>query len=200
MMKTHFPRTSRGFTLIELMTTLTIAVVLMLIAIPNFVDFRRTSALISAANELVASMQAGRGEAMKRNLRAIVAPTDGSSWANGWRVYVDTNNDQTYTAGTDILIQQTGALPTYLSVTANSTATGTAPYIMFNGSGFPCASTGINCSFSAVTMSINRNDNSALVDSPSGTRRVILAPTGRIRVCRPSSSTDTSCLASGNTN
>lgn len=197
MMKTHFPHTSRGFTLVELMTTLTIAVVLMLIAIPNFVDFRRTSALISAANELVASMQAGRGEAMKRNLRAIVAPTDGSSWANGWRVYVDTNNDQTYTAGTDILIQQTGALPTYLSVTANSTATGTAPYVMFDGSGFPRASTG---EFGAMTMSINRNDNSALVDSPSGTRRVILAPTGRIWVCRPSSSTDTSCLASGNTN
>ena len=50
MMKMHFPHTSRGFTLIELMTTLTIAVVPLLMSSPIFVDFRRSAALISAAN------------------------------------------------------------------------------------------------------------------------------------------------------
>ena len=60
-------RAQRGFTLVELMITLTIAVVLLMIAVPSFKSLTLSNRLTTAANDVVASIQSARMEAIKRN-------------------------------------------------------------------------------------------------------------------------------------
>lgn len=60
-------RTQRGFTLVELMITLTIAVVLLMIAVPSFKNLTASNRLTTAANDIVHAISVARMEAVKRN-------------------------------------------------------------------------------------------------------------------------------------
>lgn len=178
----------RGFTLIELMITIAVAAVLMALAAPSFVDFQRNSALTAAANTLTASLNSARSEAMKHGAFAMVVPESGANWSQGWFVFVDKNLNQSYDAGDEVILRQP-ALAGYLSVSGNGTASGTAPYVLYNGSGY---SRDKNGGFGALTLSVQRNDvQGAKVTAE--TRRVIVSRTGRVRSCRPS--VDTTCTA-----
>src|SRR5690606_24370806 len=57
----------RGFTLIELLVTLAVASMLVVVAVPNFQAFVNSSRLAGAANEMIASLQLARAEAIRRN-------------------------------------------------------------------------------------------------------------------------------------
>lgn len=183
-----------GFTLIELMVTLALVAILLRIGVPSFVSFQRNSELTSAANGLLASINTARTEAMKRNLRAAVVPTDGSSWAGGWTVYVDVDGTDGFNASNDLVIATQSALASYFSVSGNNTASGSSPYIMFNGSGYPVTNSAAPTSLSVA---ISRNDlaDDALREQ---TRRVILSKTGRVRVCKPASASDNACSSASN--
>jgi type IV fimbrial biogenesis protein FimT len=69
----------RGFTLIELMVTLTIAAVLALVVAPGLTAYKRNAELTSAINTLLSAVNAARSEAMKRGMKAMVIPADGRS-------------------------------------------------------------------------------------------------------------------------
>jgi type IV fimbrial biogenesis protein FimT len=60
-------RAQRGFTLVELMITLTIAVVLLMIAVPSFKNLTASNRLTTAANDIVHAISVARMEAIKRN-------------------------------------------------------------------------------------------------------------------------------------
>jgi type IV fimbrial biogenesis protein FimT len=60
-------RSRRGFTLIELMVTLTVILVLMLIAIPSFQSFRQRAAVRAASEQVLAFWNQARMESAKRN-------------------------------------------------------------------------------------------------------------------------------------
>src|SRR5574340_299375 len=82
---------SRGFTLIELMTTITIVGILAMVAVPSFNEAMLSSKLNTLANNFVASAQLARSEAIKRNATvALCASPDGISctgdWKDGWIV------------------------------------------------------------------------------------------------------------------
>ena len=192
----RFIKATRGFTLIELMVTLTIASLLMLVAIPSFTSFQRNAELTSAANKLLSSINAARGEAMKQGTNAMVVPTNnGTDWNTGWIVFVYKFNASrttpyVYDAGAgDKIIQTQDALPGYISVT--DTLGAAAPYIMYDASGYSRAKAG---GFLALTLNMTRTDlsGSELINQ---TRRVKIASTGRARVCKPVSSTDANCLS-----
>lgn len=95
-------RTSRsrqaGFTLIELMVTIAVLAIVMAIAIPNFRGLINSNRLTTQANELVATLQYARSEAVRANGRVTVCPTSDGSTCSGsdWgSVIVMLNRDNT---------------------------------------------------------------------------------------------------------
>lgn len=93
-------RRCQGFTLIELMMTIVIFAVLAALAIPSFRDASLGSTLSSTANNLMASIQLARSEAIKRNKPVtLCVSTNGTScaagsaadWEQGWVVLDDAN-------------------------------------------------------------------------------------------------------------
>ena len=183
---------SRGFTLIELMVSVAIAAILMMVAVPSMTSFMRNSELTSVANTMLSSMNAARGEAMKRGRYAMVVPTNGTSWDSGWVVFIDVNRSQAYEVATDIRISSQAAKPSYLTITGNGAAGATAPYIMFDASGYSKLKG--TAGFGASTFEIKRNDVSG-TPLLAQTRRLKIASTGRARICTPKTSSDITCSA-----
>lgn len=96
---------SRGFTLVELMVTVAVLAILIAIATPSFTSVINNNRLAGHANELVASLQLARMEAVRRNARTVVCRSDngsscaaGTQW-NGWITFVDVNRNGTAEAG-----------------------------------------------------------------------------------------------------
>ena len=188
-MRTTHKNSATGFTLIELMVTITIAGVLLIVGVPGFISFQRNSELTSATNSFVAALSAARGEAMKRGLQAVVVPRTDNDWATGWTVFIDSDNNQQFN-GSDVLIVEQGAVPSYFSATGSGTAQLSPAYIMFNPSGYTQTNGSV---FQSATLKIERNDLSG-TDKTQQTRIVVIAKTGRARACQPA--TDSTCTTS----
>ena len=78
------PDCQSGFTLIELIITITIFGILLAIAIPNFTDLVRNQRIKAAAGDVYATLIFARSEAIKRN--ANVSVCQASDWAGGWSI------------------------------------------------------------------------------------------------------------------
>lgn len=96
----------RGITLIELMVTIAVMAILLGIAVPSFNDALLGSKLGSHANNLVATINMARSEAIKRNVPVtLCASADGAScatsggWEQGWVVRCRTSDNLTCNAG-----------------------------------------------------------------------------------------------------
>lgn len=183
----HGRRTS-GFTLIELMVTISIAAVLLAVGVPSFVAFQRNSELTGAANSLLSAINAVRGEAMKENTNSFIVPNTGG-WVNGWTLFVDNDLDNTKSAGDRIIATYNTPLPSYFEVVPTGSAGATVPYLSFNGSGYPRTTSG---NFGNASLNIRRNDISGAPQLEQ-TRRVMISKNGRVRVCKPTSASDPDC-------
>jgi type IV fimbrial biogenesis protein FimT len=180
-----------GFTLIELLITIAIAAIAMTLGVPSFITFQRNAELTSAANSLTAAINAARGEAMKRNINAFVIPFDGSNWNSGYKVFAHIGNSLTVGTG-DVIVMTQPAPPSYLSVTGyGTTATATAPYLMFNGSGY---ATNTAAGLGGQALKIKRTDVSGTAQYDQ-IRNVMIARTGRVRTCKPANPPDANCVA-----
>ncbi len=180
---------NRGFTLIELMVTLTIGAALAMAAIPALRSYVRNAEVVSVSNTFVSAINAARGEAMKRGMNAMIVPVDGSRWTSGWNIFVDRDRDFAYSAKDHaVYVQMPPA--SLLLVSGSGTAGGPSPYLLFDGSGYSRTKEG---GFAAVSLTIERKDEPATLDY---TRLVKVAQTGRPRVCKPASSSDSSCSVS----
>lgn len=98
---------SRGFTLTEILVTLTLVAVLTAAAIPSFTPMLNRQRLIMATNDLNLAFTLARSEAIRRNVRVAVAPVVAHKWTTGWQVFVDANNNGIFDEG-EQLIQQFG--------------------------------------------------------------------------------------------
>ena len=109
-----------GFTLIELIITLTIAGILMAVAVPGLKNFVSSNRLTAQINDLIADINLARSEAIKRNTDAGVCVssagtscTASGNWANGWRAYYicpTDGSDTSCTAGASVTARAHEAL------------------------------------------------------------------------------------------
>jgi type IV fimbrial biogenesis protein FimT len=178
---------AKGFTLIELVVTITVAAVLMTLAAPSFVSFQKNSQLTAAANSFLAAATAARAEAMKRQLNAFVRPNSNNDWTTGWNSYVDGDWDTLGTSSVDIQISKSLPLPSTVTVSNDTTPSdATSHNIMFTGAGFMAI---------AAAAALPAPNSKAAVSFYNGTdtRIVIMEASGRMRVCNPAS--DTTCSA-----
>lgn len=102
---------SSGFTILELLITISIAVTLLTIGAPSFIQFLQDRRVGSQASDLTLSLQYAKSEAIKRNLRvslcatagAATACTTGTAWTNGWNVMTDDNGNCTQDGNDQVL-------------------------------------------------------------------------------------------------
>lgn len=108
------PSASRGFTLIELMVTVGVMVILAAIAAPSMSELIDNRRAAGQAEELVASLQLARAEAIRRNARVTVCAGTGvvcsgsTTWGN-WTIF---GRDKTAATATTDVIRDTSASST----------------------------------------------------------------------------------------
>jgi len=123
-----------GFTVIELMVTLAVAVVLVTMAVPAFNTFMQNNRITAQANDLLTALNASRDEALKRRATVtICSSSDGSTcsgnWHDGWIVFTDDNADSIVDVGTDEVLRVWGGLQ------GGSTISSAATSLRYDGIG-----------------------------------------------------------------
>lgn len=119
----------RGFTLVELMVTVAVAIIMLSVAVPGFNDMTRSNKLTTTVNTFVLSLRLARNEAIKSGGATVCASKDGTScsgadWTLGWIVFSDFNLDGVLN-GDDTLVRVNEAMPagTKLPTVSATTAT-----------------------------------------------------------------------------
>ncbi len=89
---------SDGFTLLELMITIVISSLVLVFSAPVFREMIANNRSTGLANDLVAALNLTRSEAVRRGADvSVCASSDGnscaSSWAQGWIVFVDSDEN-----------------------------------------------------------------------------------------------------------
>ncbi|MBS0424311.1 MAG: GspH/FimT family pseudopilin [Proteobacteria bacterium] len=156
-----------GFTMIELLVTMSIASILLSLAVPSYRTFVQDNLLMMQSNNFYSTLALAKSEAIRRSSPVTVCPsTNGTSctggvvWSNGWLVFLDVNNNGVVEAGEEIL--QVGP-----AFTGGNTFTGTKLRVIFTANGF----------------SMGSNDTFTLCDSrgTSYSKAIILNMQGRFR-------------------
>jgi type IV fimbrial biogenesis protein FimT len=136
----------RGFTLVELIITLTIAGILMAVAAPALQTFVTSNRLSSQINDIMADITHARNEAIKRSVLTGICTTavGGTScvasgnWANGWLVYYCANETSTITCAAS----EKTTIKLHEQLTGNNTLTGPASEIIYRKDGIIQSGTG----------------------------------------------------------
>ncbi len=100
------PLRQSGFTLVEMMVTLSIAALLLSAAVPSFTTVIKDNRMVTETNRLLTSLANARGEAVKRGRTVTVCARDGGvvtdgdactgPWENGFVLFVDANANGFY--------------------------------------------------------------------------------------------------------
>jgi prepilin-type N-terminal cleavage/methylation domain-containing protein len=121
-----------GFTMIELIVTMSVVAILTAIAIPSFVAISQGERRIAEVNDMVLALNYARSEAVKQNSPTGVSVTANGSWAGGWNVCC---------SSTGTSVNTLPAIDSRSTLTAN--LAGTAPVtVTFDSSGAQVPSSG----------------------------------------------------------
>ncbi len=178
-------RQQRGFTMIELLITITIAVILLTIAAPSFQSFIAQNRVESASNQLLASFAYARSEAIKRGARITVCKSSdaancgGAGWEEGWIIFLDSDNSGTR-ENTETLLRVFPAQPSGVTIRGNNNFVNRVSYL----------AGGASTSFGTFAVC----NGSSL----SGSRAITINKTGRPRMGRDIDSNDIPNKEDGN--
>lgn len=187
----------RGFTLIELMVTLSILGVLMALAVPSFQSLIAGSNVTAASNDFMTSLAQTRSNAIRLGERVTMCKSaDGAQcsttgdWEQGWIIFNDPTRDvdahvDTGTP-TETVIVVNAALTNGIVIRGNSTV---SQYVSFSSDG---QSRGMNGAFQAGKIRIC--STSAALDNAKRARDLVINSVGRVMVQTPAS-VDSSCPA-----
>lgn len=182
-------RTSRGFTLLEMMLAITIAGLILGIGVPAFGQYLRNSAMTAGANDLLGGMYVARSEAVKRRMQTVVcmaaepegddADCDGDG-STGWIAFVDANADGVVDDGEPILLRHAGREGLSLSIMPDDSGN----YFAYAPSGFGVGIAASGDPMSAIVMCDDRGNAATDGGDLSAARGLELSATGRPRVTR----------------
>jgi type IV fimbrial biogenesis protein FimT len=177
-----------GYTLVELLVVIIIIGIVSAIAFPSFQAMVNGNRLTSATNELLATLQTARMEAIRRNTRVVVcSSTDGTSCsgAANWSrhiAFVDTDRDGIVDTGEAVVRDTTVGGPAVV----NASTAVTNNRISFRPDGVARAGT-------TATILNGRLGVCIVTTKPVLNARVIAVSGSRISVASPL--TSASCAA-----
>lgn len=170
------PRHSRGFTLTELMATVSVCSALSLCAVRFAGTVLDGMKLTAATHTLLAQLTHARSEAIKRNAPVVLCKSaDGlrcavdGGWEQGWLVFHDSNNNAQREEGEAVLVR--GEPVPQLQINGNGTM---ARYVSFSPGGGTHTATG---AFQAGTLTVCR-PSAARAEA----RQIVINAAGRPRV------------------
>lgn len=95
----------KGFTLVELLVTITIAAILISIAAPAYTSLTNANRLATQANDILSGLMIARSEAIRLNQRVIFCRSDDGTTCStasgawlGWLVFVDSDGSDSPSA------------------------------------------------------------------------------------------------------
>jgi len=183
-----------GFTLIELISTVAIAAILLTLGVPSFKDTILSNRMAGHSNRFLSALNITRSEAIKRGQSVTLckANVDASPpscntgtcdtasgdncWGKGWLVFVDANSNGLTDQG-ETIIRSFEGLPETLTLHTNSA--NVAYWIAFDSTG---AGKGNNGLVVASTFNLCQGN-----DEANG-RSIILNALGRAKIQKRASS------------
>jgi type IV fimbrial biogenesis protein FimT len=88
-------RNAAGFSLIELMVTLSIVAILTVIAGPSLSSLIASQRIKAVASDLYVALSKARSEALKRNANVRLYPKTANTWQAGWEILDPSDNTNT---------------------------------------------------------------------------------------------------------
>lgn len=184
-------RLHRGFTLIELMVTITLLSILLMLAVPSFSQWSRNTQVRSTAETLQNGLRAAKGHALNLNRQVVITTTNANPGPNAAPATDGVNWSVQYvplTAGEDLL-----AKPLFLeggsfgSSAAGITVAGGPQTLCFNSMGRIVANaapgTGLPaCTAASATYVVSRT---GAVTGKDRKLHVVVSMAGQIRMCDP---------------
>ncbi len=130
---------SKGFTLLELIVTLTVMSILVGLAIPFFGETIKSQRIATQRDRLFNTFVYARSEAVKLGKRVTVctssdgATCSGGAWNTGWIVFIDFNGNAVVDSGSAAITEDNDRVlrivePSSSSVSSTTTAGATITY------------------------------------------------------------------------
>lgn len=155
-------RSRSGFTLLEALVVLALLGTLLALAAPSLSVLRQSHQMQSQGEQLLSSLMLARSEALRRQQRVTVcvrasgdACAGEGTWAQGWLVFVD-GNDNARLDGSDVLLQSHAVAPSSWKLYGNTTVN---RYVSYGPQGRSQTVTG---AFQAGTLTLCRPGQSAI--------------------------------------
>jgi type IV fimbrial biogenesis protein FimT len=190
---------SRGFTLLELMLTITVAGVILGFAIPSLRQFILNNRMTGTANDLLVAIHTARTESIKRHVQTVLCftsnheaaepPCDGDG-SQGWIVFVDdldpavaavTDNNVQVDTNEEVLLRHG---PIDGTISLGSAPVGNAGYLAYSAAGFSRPIGAVGTDLDSVVLCDDRGNVATYGAANSTARGLSISATGRPAVTR----------------
>ena len=187
----------RGFTLIELMITLTVAAILLMVGVPNFQEFIKSNRLSARTNAFVADLNQMRSEAIKRGGRVSMCKSttltgcaSSGGWEQGWIIFSDMNGTagqvDTGGANPDVVLRKNGPSNGGVTIRGNSTV---QTRISYNSAGTLDTSMSLDGNPPPALIFCDNRISNSFNTNKAKARVIVISMIGRIRTMKGNNST-----------
>lgn len=131
----------QGFTLTELLITVSIVAILGGMAMPSFMTILEKNKTITFVSDFRTALYQAQSEAIKRNTTVTLLPKARSAqkWITGWDIFQDTNADGAKATTEELIATHSFSHPNYTLKAADNTY---KKWISFDAMGTPISSDG----------------------------------------------------------